>query len=98
MIAYQDRYPGQYLRFGRLALSAGVHKVRLVRGNGNLHPGSGDGLDTASGVIGALTFTLEGPENGRLNVVAANQAGRVCAAQPATTPPAGAAAGRHSRL
>jgi len=81
VIAYQDRYPGQYIRFGRLSLGSGVHKVRLVRGNGNLHPGSGDGPDTASGVIGALTFTLERPENGRLNVVAGNQAGRVCAAQ-----------------
>jgi hypothetical protein len=81
VIAYQQRYPGQYLRFGRITLSGGVHKVRLVRGNGDLHPGSGDGPDTASGVIGTLIFTLAQPENGRVKLVQANQAAHICAAQ-----------------
>jgi hypothetical protein len=79
-IAYQERYPGQYLRFGRVSLSAGVHTVRLVRGSGDLHPGDGDGPDTSSGVIGRVTFTLERPQNGRLKVVPRSQAARVCAA------------------
>jgi hypothetical protein len=81
VIAYQQRYPGQYLRFGRISLSGGVHKVRLVRGNGDLHPGSGDGPDTASGVIGTLIFTLAQPENGRVKLVPGNRAGHICAAQ-----------------
>ncbi len=79
-VGYQERYPGQYLRFGRVALSAGSHTVRLTRPSGNLHPGDGDGPDTSAGIIGSLTFTLEQPQNGVLQVVSAKDAGNVCAA------------------
>jgi hypothetical protein len=79
-VAYQFRYPGQFLRYGRITLSAGTHRVRLVRGNGSFAPGSGDGPDAASGVVGPLVFTLERPENGKLVVVPGSAAPRVCAA------------------
>jgi hypothetical protein len=80
-VAYQDRYPGQFLRLAaRVTLSAGTHRVRLSRGNGNLHPGSGDGPDTASGVIGPLIFALQEAEAGKLKVVPGSDGARVCAA------------------
>jgi hypothetical protein len=79
-VGYQERYPGQYLRFGRVALSSGSHTVRLTRPSGNLHPGNGDGPDTSAGVIGTLTFTLERSQNGTLQVVSAKDAGHACAA------------------
>jgi len=79
-VAYQWRYPGQFLHFARVSLSAGTHQIRLSRGDGSLSPGSGDGPDPASGVIGPLIFTLQQPEDGSLIVVPGSEAGRVCAA------------------
>jgi hypothetical protein len=79
-VAYQWRYPGQFLRFARVSLSAGSHQVRLTRPNGSLHPGSGDGPDAASAEIGPLIFTLQEPQDGRLIVVPSSQAARVCSA------------------
>jgi hypothetical protein len=77
----QWRYPGQFLRFSLTRLSAGRHRVRLVRPNGNLLPGSGDGPDAASGVLGPIIFTLEQPEGGRVVVVPGSMAARACAAR-----------------
>jgi hypothetical protein len=79
-VAYQFRYPGQFLRYGRVYLGPGTHHVRLLRGNGSLAPGSGDGPDTDSGVIGPLIFTRESPEDGKLVIVPGSEASRVCAA------------------
>jgi hypothetical protein len=79
-VAYQWRYPGQYLHFARVSLSAGTHQIRLIRPNGSLSPGSGDGPDTASGVIGALIFTLEQPGDGIMRVVPGRETARACAA------------------
>jgi hypothetical protein len=79
-VAYQERYPGQYLHFARVSLSAGTHQIRLSRGDGSLAPSSGDGPDTDSGVIGPLVFTLEQPQDGSLIVVPGSEAGHICAA------------------
>jgi hypothetical protein len=79
-VANQERYPGQFLHFARLSLSAGTHRIRLSRGNAGVSPGSGDGPDTSSGVIGPLIFALDQPQNGRLMVVPGSDAGRVCTA------------------
>jgi hypothetical protein len=62
-------------------LSAGTHRIRLTRGNGSLAPGSGDGPDTASGVIGPLIFRLTQPGDQRMQVAPASQAARLCAAR-----------------
>ncbi len=80
-VAYQERYPGQFLHFARVSLSAGTHQIRLSRGNGSLAPGSGDGPDTDSGVIGPLIFSLEQPRAGSLIVVPSSEARHVCAAR-----------------
>lgn len=80
-VGYQWRYPGQYLHLARVHLSSGSHSVRLTRPNGSLHPGSGDGPDAATGVIGPLIFSLERPQDGRLLVAPGSEAGRICAAR-----------------
>jgi hypothetical protein len=79
-IAYQWRYPGQFLHFATVRLSAGVHQIRISRPNGSLAPGSGDGPDTASGVIGPLILTVQQAHDGTLMIVPAREAARVCAA------------------
>jgi hypothetical protein len=79
-VAYQFRYPGQFLKFASAVLGAGTHDIRLVRGNGSLHPGSGDGPDTASGVVGELQFSLRQAGDGRVAVVPGAAAERVCRA------------------
>ncbi len=79
-VGYQERYPGQYIHFANVTLGAGLHKIRLTRPNGSLHPGSGDGPDADSGLIGPMFFTLEQPGNGSMRVVPGNEARRVCAA------------------
>jgi hypothetical protein len=55
--------------------------VRLTRPNGSLHPGSGDGPDPATEVIGPVVFTLQRPYDGSLVVVPASEAARVCSAR-----------------
>jgi hypothetical protein len=80
-ISHQERYPGQFLHFARVSLSAGTHQVRMSRPNGSLSPGTGDGPDTASGVIGPLIFTLEQPRDGSLIMVPSGEAGPTCAAR-----------------
>ena len=80
-IAYQERYTGQYLRFATVSLGAGAHQIRLTRGNGTLAPGSGDGPDTDSDTVGPLIFSLERPQNGKLVLAPASEAGRICAAR-----------------
>jgi hypothetical protein len=80
-IGYQDRYPGQYLKFATVSLIAGIHHIRLSRGNGSLHPGSGDGPDTASGVVGPLIFSLQQAGDGRVAIVPGADAERVCHAR-----------------
>jgi hypothetical protein len=79
-VAYQERYPGQYLRLATVPLSAGAHRIRLSRPNGSLAPGSGDGPTPDTGVVGTLIFELERPQNGKLVVAPSSQAARICAA------------------
>jgi hypothetical protein len=79
-VGYQERYVGQYLRFAKIRLGAGTHAVRMTRGNGNLHPGNGDAQDVSSGLIGSLTFTLQRPQNGTVQVAPAKDAERICVA------------------
>jgi hypothetical protein len=79
-IGYQERYPNQILPFARVALSGGLHRVRLTRPNGSLHPGSGDGPDTSSGQIGPLVFALPSPQSGHVILAPGAEAARICAA------------------
>ena len=52
-IAYEDRYPAQFIEFSKRALRAGRHTLTIERGDGSLHPGSGDDIDPDTRTLGA---------------------------------------------
>ena len=81
-LAYDERYPGEWLQVdARLQVSAGSHVLRVTRGNGSLHPGSGDGSDLISDLLGPLIFLPQSPATDALDVVPASAAQRVCSAR-----------------
>ena len=62
-VRWQESYPQQYAPVGAVELSAGVHSFEIVRGGGNLLPGTGNKL--AGGfttTIGPLAFAF--PQQG----------------------------------
>jgi hypothetical protein len=80
-IGYEERYPNQFLLLSTNTLRAGKHTLRVVRGNGSLHPGSGDpSTETAGRTVGALVFSAENPDTGRVHIAPASQAAQICAA------------------
>ena len=80
-VGYEDRYPDQFLLLAHAQLAAGTHTLRLVRGNGTLHPGSGDpSPELDSRTIGAIVFNSEDSSTNRVYVAPASRAAQVCAA------------------
>lgn len=78
-LGYEERYPGEFELVGHVSLSAGVHSIRVLRGNGSLHPGSGDPTtETATRTIGVVALAYENSESGRVFAAPGSQAGRVC--------------------
>jgi hypothetical protein len=80
-VGYEERYPDQFLLLGALALGPGRHTLRLVRGGGSLHPGSGDPpQETVQRTIGAIVFNREDANSDRLYVAPASRMAQICAA------------------
>jgi len=79
-VAYEERYPEQFLRVGTGELSAGRHTLELVRGGGSLHPGSGDDVDPDTRGLGPILLLPQGSQSYRLQVAPANAAARICSA------------------
>ncbi|MCW3057086.1 MAG: hypothetical protein JWO21_1055 [Solirubrobacterales bacterium] len=80
-IGYEERYPDQFLLIAGSSLSAGRHTLRLVRGGGSLHPGSGDPpIETVPRTIGAIVFNREDSNANRVYIAPASQMARICAA------------------
>lgn len=79
-IGYEERYPSQWLELGRHMLGPGRHVLRFVRGNGNLHPGSGDGADFVAGDLETIAVRHDTPLTERVRIVPASAAKRVCRA------------------
>jgi hypothetical protein len=78
---YEERYPDQFMLLSVATLSAGTHTLRFVRGNGSLHPGSGDPLqETIGRTLGAIVFSREDASNDRVYVAPASRAAQICAA------------------
>jgi hypothetical protein len=78
-IGYEERYPNQFLPLGVASLQRGSHTLRLVRGGGSLHPGSGDGsVETVGRTIGAIVFNLEDSTVNRVYVAPGNRTARIC--------------------
>lgn len=79
-IGYEERYPNQFLLVGYAKLDAGPHTLRIVRGSGDLHPGSGDPGETVGRTLGAIVFNREDTSDNRVYVAPASRARQVCAA------------------
>jgi hypothetical protein len=54
--AYQVSYPAAWIKVGSVRLSAGVHRIELVRGGVSLHAGNGDGVDPFNRTVGPLVL------------------------------------------
>jgi hypothetical protein len=79
-IAYEERYPGQFLHIGMRALAAGRHRLTILRGGGSLHPGSGDDVDPDTRGLGPVVFSPAEPASQPVQVAPASAAARICAA------------------
>jgi hypothetical protein len=79
-IAYEERYPGQFLHIGVRTLGAGRHTLTIVRGGGSLHPGSGDDVDPDTRGLGPIVFSPAEPASQRVQVAPAGAASRICSA------------------
>jgi hypothetical protein len=80
-IGYEERYPSQFLLLHLGTLRAGTHRLRLVRGGGSLHPGSGDApVETFGRTIGAIVFDRQDSAVNRVYVAPANRMAQICAA------------------
>ena len=80
-IGYEERYPDQFLLVTTQTLRAGRHTLRLVRGGGSLHPGSGDpATETVARTIGAIVFNRENSLANRVYVAPASRLAQLCAA------------------
>jgi len=79
-IGYEERYPNQFLLLSETALAAGLHTLRVVRGNGSLHPGSGStAIDTEGSTLGAIVFAFQDSDTGRVHIGPTSKAAQLCA-------------------
>jgi hypothetical protein len=79
-LAYEERYPNQFLHVGASELAAGHHTLEIVRGGGSLHPGSGDDVDPDTRGLGSVVLMPQGSQSYRVRVAPAAAAARICAA------------------
>jgi hypothetical protein len=80
-LGYEERYPDEFLRLGAGVLRAGAHTLRLVRGGGSLHPGSGDlSVETVGRTLGAIVFDGEALNANQVYVAPASRMAKICAA------------------
>jgi hypothetical protein len=79
-LAYEERYPNQFLRIGTITLAAGRHTLTIRRGGGSLHPGSGDDVDPDTRALGPIVLVPRGSQTYQVRVAPASAAARICAA------------------
>jgi len=79
-VAYEERYPNQFLHVGAIELAAGHHTLEIVRGGGSLHPGSGDDVDPDTRGLGPVIFLPQGSQHYQVRVAPASAAAKICAA------------------
>ncbi|HLL91321.1 MAG TPA: hypothetical protein VK252_00170 [Solirubrobacteraceae bacterium] len=80
-VGYEERYPDQFVPVTTQTLAAGAHTLRLVRGGGSLHPGSGDPpTETVARTLGVVVFNREGPLTDRVYVAPASRMAQLCSA------------------
>jgi hypothetical protein len=77
-LAYEERYPSQFLKIGSSVLAAGRHTLVIERGGGSLHPGSGDDVDPDTRGLGPIVLLPRGSQSYQLRVAPAAAAARIC--------------------
>ena len=77
-LAYEERYPNQFLHIGTSTLAAGRHTLTIIRGGGSLHPGSGDDVDPDTRGLGPVVLAPQNPQTYQVRVAPAAAAARVC--------------------
>ena len=79
-LAYEERYPNQFLHIGTATLAAGRHTLVIQRGGGSLHPGSGDDVDPDTRGLGPILLLPQGSQTYLVQVASASAAARICSA------------------
>ncbi|HEY2594655.1 MAG TPA: hypothetical protein VGK33_12220 [Chloroflexota bacterium] len=79
-LAYEERYPNQFLHIGAATLGAGHHTLTIVRGGGSLHPGSGDDIDPDTRGLGPVVLVPQGSQSYQVHVASATAAAGICSA------------------
>jgi len=82
--AYQVSYPAAWIEVGSVGLSAGVHRIELVRGGISLHAGNGDGVDPFNRTVGPLVLMPASSSVPALRYTGVQELGRLC---DSTKPP-----------
>lgn len=78
-VGYEERYPSQFLLMDKTRITAGTHTLRVVRGGGSLHPGSGDpSPETVERTLGAIVFSREDSTYAHVYVAPASHAAQLC--------------------
>ncbi len=79
-LAYEERYPNQFLHVGTVTLGAGHHTLTVVRGGGSLHPGSGDDIDPDTRGLGPVVLVPQGSQPYQVHVAPVTAAAGICKA------------------
>jgi hypothetical protein len=76
--AYQVSYPAEWIMIASRRLSAGLHRVEIVRGGVSLHAGNGDGVDPFNRTIGPLVIMPAGRDIPAVRYASVRQLPRLC--------------------
>jgi len=79
-VAYEERYPDQFIRIGAEQIASGRHTLTIIRGNGSLHPGSGDDVDPDTRGLGPIVLLPGESPFARVKLAPASAAARICSA------------------
>jgi hypothetical protein len=79
---WRETYPGQSMLLGTLRLTRGEHRVEILRGGGNLLPGTGNDASGVTTRIGPVVFDPT-DERAAVRTAPASRLGAVCGSRRA---------------
>lgn len=103
-VAYEERYPSEFLYVGARRLAGGSHTLVIARGGASLHPGAGNDVDPDTRTLATIVLLPRGSQTYQVKRAPASAAAGVCAApvgyewmevvKPSSARPPGAGAAR----